>query len=95
MVGIFMFEMQCLPFDSTKRPKDLLQMVDVDFSSRLFSGCDYSSGANVSANAAVNASFRRDDVDVAFRDRRCGAFFDASATCNAIFIDNVSHCVRI
>lgn len=75
--------------------KTSFQMVDIDFSSRLFSGCDYSSGANVSANAAVDASFRRDDVDVAFRDRSCGAFFDASATCNAIFIDNVSHCVRI
>lgn len=75
--------------------KSAFQMVDVDFSSRLFSGCDYSSGANVSANAAVDASFWRDDVDFAFRDRSRGAFFDASATCNAIFIDNVSHCVRI
>ena len=90
-----MFEVQCLSFDSTKRPKDLLQIVDIDFSSRLFSGCDYSSGANVSANAAVDASFRRDDVDFAFRDRSRGAFFDASATCDAIFINNVSHCVRI
>ena len=70
-------------------------MVDEDFSSRLFSGCDYSSGANVSANAAVDASFRIDDVDFAFRDRCSGAFVDASAASNAIVVDNVSHCVRI
>ena len=65
------------------------------FPNRLRLRSNHTCGANVRASATVDASFRIDNVDFAFRDRCSGAFVDASAASNAIFVDNVSHCVRI
>lgn len=58
-------------------------------------GRNHTRGANVSASAAVDASFGVDRVDFAFADRGSGTFVDASATSNAIFANDISHDVRI
>ena len=55
---------------------------------------DSTGGASISACATLCALVWIDAVDVAFRNSANGTFVNASATCNAVFTNYVSHNVE-